>query len=287
MPQSASPSVAGVGLAVFKVFVQHALKAIPVVGPWFELSFDVYKAVKEEIQRSENRPLSDEEIAVSMKALTEDEVADAVDSSLCSPEGSRAIASLDADKVQEVRRRLMSLPSAIDKVIARLQAGERSDQRKRREWEARHYEELKKRLLNFLENNSLESGLSVAEEILAINPRETDALKAEAFLFLRHGAMGRVTRALCAITALLFAAIVLFAVYPPRTWSVLEAIVWILAGWLSVCLFNLVVFIEDEVGVLDALWRKIPRTYRQVFPVALCLLSLALAVGGFVLLFMA
>lgn len=264
---------------MFKIFVQHALKAIPVVGPWFELSFDVYKALKEEIQRSESRPLSDEEIAASMKALTEDEVADAVDSSLHSVEGSRALASLDAGKVQEVRQRLMGLPSEIDKVIARLQAGERSEQRKRQEWDARHYDLLKKRLLNCLENNWLESGLSVAVEILAINPRDPEALKAEAFLFPRAGVMGRVARALCALVVILSAAIALFCVFPPRTGSLLEAIVWIIAGMLWVSLFNFVVFIEEEVGFLDGLWRKTPRAYRKALPVALGLLSLALAVG--------
>jgi hypothetical protein len=182
-----------IGRALFRVLVEKAIDCIPVVGPWFTLGRDIFKSVKEEIDKEEGSPVSQQEMADALHSLSYAEAIDTVDSVLGSPEGQEKLHKLSPEDREKVRSRLLTLPAEFDRILADLEDQEKKDaeaeaERKRREEEEsrrtrerlfqRYQEELKVQL----ENKQYAEAYSTVEKILQINPDDKQALKVQVWL---------------------------------------------------------------------------------------------------------
>ena len=189
-----------IGIAILKVLAEYAIKSIPVYGVYIEFGLDLFNAVRNEI--SKEYPVTINEMAGYLRPVTPSEAQRVVDSVLQSPEGQRLISGIPNQQVQDLRARLIRLPSEFDQILAMLEMRERHEaqeakarQRAAAEATQRRLEieaqGLKETLKKQLKDKELQNAYKTVEKILAIWPADKEVLRVQAWLEkrLKRGVM--------------------------------------------------------------------------------------------------
>ena len=100
---------------MFRVIVQHAVAMVPVAGPVLSLSVDLIDTVYTEVE--EARGLSREEIITILRKLDQVLVDRTVDNVLITDQGTHATEKLSSRELLQLRRQLVSLPSALGRAL--------------------------------------------------------------------------------------------------------------------------------------------------------------------------
>lgn len=126
---------------------------IPIVGPAAVFTFELIKAVQEEL--SGERPMTEKEVLALFHEVPRSERSEIVYDQMSSPAGEQATASLGTADTLKVQRALENLPSQLDKLMAEVEAveadGKAAEQAKKLE-ETRALQDEKQR--NITKNRS-------------------------------------------------------------------------------------------------------------------------------------
>ncbi len=270
-----------IGIAILRVLAEKLVTAIPVVGPYASIGIDIYKAVKDEIEKERQEIVTKEQIIEAVQSLTYKEVTETVDSVLDTPKNKDIIDGLPSEQRQAVRKRLLSLPSEIDQLLANIEAKEKADEQRlktlhQNEIEAK-LKELRNTLVTQLERHQLLEAYRTVEQIIKLKPNDRDALKTEAFLYKRlakqmNNPIGRTYKTVFATT------LIFFGLALQTVMSIAEANDEI-SFFAGLAIVIIAIFI---VGMFGRIWLYLPRKLRSIgnFFVALILgLSLMICLG--------
>lgn len=108
----------------FELAVSHALDMIPIVGPAAVFTFELIKAVQEEL--SGERPMTEKEVLALFHEVPRSERTEIVYDQMSSPAGELATASLGTADTLKMQRALENLPSQLDKLMAEVEADEKA-----------------------------------------------------------------------------------------------------------------------------------------------------------------
>jgi hypothetical protein len=113
-----------IGKRIFGILAEHALESIPVYGPYLKIGASIINAAKEELDKGKEPLLAKEQIVEALRSLTYAEAVETIDSVLATQKGIQATIALSPTQKEEVRRRLISLPSDIDHILAEVEERE-------------------------------------------------------------------------------------------------------------------------------------------------------------------
>lgn len=272
-----------IGAAILRVLAEQAIAAIPVIGPYAELTLDLYAAIREELARDQGQQLTREQIVAALRSLTYQEAQDIVDQVLHSTTGEQATEGLSAAQREDVRRRLVNIPSEIDLILRKLEAQEKQETQRREaqreaERQARH-RALHQTLKSQLQNKELAAAYRTAETILRSWPKDRDALKAERFLFKRLAAQPGTAvgcrHSLASIGGILALAVVAWLVFMIAVTAELMTLPAAL---------GLIVVVMVPAGLFLKISPSLPRSARTMGCILFVLLLLAGIYGAFQLL---
>jgi hypothetical protein len=206
-PTQPLPTRQRIGRRVLGLLLEKALEAVPVVGPALSLGYQVVKAVKEELATEEGQVLTDEEIKASIETVTAEQRHDQVERALQTPAGRKATQHLDAVQREQVRQKLLQLPSEFDRLLAGIEQREQRAQAEQKRRQAEQEEQavrvLRERMKQELEANQLIEAHATANEILNVRD-DPEARNVEAFLNPRVSDGAGCATYLTFLTALLF-----------------------------------------------------------------------------------
>jgi hypothetical protein len=181
---AANPSnrIKRIGAAVLKVLTKHSIKAVPIVGPYLEVGYDLVEAVSRELASEDLSlaagPVSNTEILEALRQVTPEETVAIVDTELKTAESRRLLAGLDLDDQAKFRDRLIRLPTEFESVLAEVEASQR---KRRSEKEARESEEsnrlhleLRAQLKERLLAEDVTGAWRIADRILRLNPNDSE-----------------------------------------------------------------------------------------------------------------
>jgi hypothetical protein len=171
-----------IGAAILRVLAEHAIKSIPVVGPYLEVGWDLIVAVREEVSKDVGRGINTKEMSDALKSLTYTEAAATVDGVLGSPQGKDATAGLSDAQRRQFRRTLIAAPSEFDSIFSDIARSDHEATLKAAEEKRSKMQTLKQALKQQMEAREFEKAWDTADSITALDPSDMETLKVQEWL---------------------------------------------------------------------------------------------------------
>jgi hypothetical protein len=147
------------GTTILIILTKHALKMVPVAGPYLELGADVLEAILQDSSKDlrdvipGGQLLTIANLVAPLKGLPLEDAAKTVDAILASPEAMQQLSGLSPAEQAQLRQKLVNLPSTL------------------------RFLELRPRLLQMVEDENWDDASSVAQEMLCLMPTDEDTVR--------------------------------------------------------------------------------------------------------------
>ncbi len=184
-----APPVDRIATAFLKTAAENLLGLVPVVGPFLDFGVGLAQNLVDEF--AEERGVTADDVADALHALPFGEAERIVDEAMSSPAGTGALHGLSETERAGLKCQLVGLPTTLEDMLHEIGRRERAEKdaaaHKARLAAIGRHAELHRLLIERLGARDYKAADKLVDQILALEPRDGRALKAQRFIDRRTG----------------------------------------------------------------------------------------------------